>query len=337
MARLALVTGRDLGQALADLGPRRGRAMAWLCGLAVMGGILAFQAGNLSGAGLGLAAVTGQPTGAWTAAVAAAAAGLLLTGRYRLVERVLMVCVALMATMFVTTAILVAPRWQPLAEGLLVPHLPPGSALTVLALVGTTIVPYNLYLHAAAVRTQFAPGELPSARRDLLLAVSLGGLISAAIVVTASALPEGDAIRSATDMARQLEPLLGAWAAGLFGAGLAAAGLTSAITAPLAAGYVAAGLAGSQPRLDQAPVRATMMACIGVGAAIALAGAQPVTLIFLAQAANGLILPVLVLAVLLALNDRKRLGERVNGVPGNIAGGAILILCALLAARVLLT
>ena len=335
-ARLALVTGSDLSVSLQHLAPPWGRLIAWISGLAVMTGVLAFEAGNLSGAGLGLAAVTGQDPAIWTAIVATVAATVLLLGHYRLIEKLLMGCVAIMAIAFLATAVAVAPAWGDLAAGALLPSLPAGSAMVALALLGTTLVPYNLFLYAHAVRERFTARELPAARRDLVLAVGIGGLVSVTIVITASAIPGNGGIFSAADMAAQLEPLLGDWAHSIFGFGLAAAGLTSAITAPLAGAWILSGLTDTSTHLNDTPMRLTMLFCIGVGTALALTDIRPVVLILTAQAANGLILPVIVLSLLVALNNRKQLGCHVNRGPGNISGAALILLCLLLAARIFL-
>jgi len=336
-ARLALASGAGLAESLLGRAPPWGSIVAWSTGLAAVLGVIAFEAGNLSGAGIGLAAVTDVPAIAWTALTAIIAGILLITGRYRLVEKVLMLAVALMAFAFLATAWAVGPDWQALALGLIRPRLPEHAVLTALALVGTTIVPYNLYLHASAVREHWAgPEDLPAARHDLIGAIAIGGLISIAIVVTASATLGGTSIGSAVDMAAQLEPLLGSWARLCFGVGLATAGLTSAITAPLAAAYIISGLIGGRSDLNTASARIVMLTCIGIGAAIALTGIRPVRLIVIAQATNGVILPLIALALMLALNDR-RLGPVANGWRANGAGMLVVALCGLLALRTFLS
>lgn len=336
-ARLALASGQGLAESLLALAPPWGKVVAWLTGLAAVFGVIAFEAGNLSGAGLGLASLSNMETAPWTAAVAIVATGLLLTGRYRLIEQVLMACVALMGLAFIVTAIAVTPDPMMLLRGLVIPRIPTDGALTVLALVGTTIVPYNIYLHASAVRERWSgTAALPAARWDLIVAVSIGGLISAAVVITAAASLPGAEIASGVDMARQLEPLLGGWARFSFGVGLAIAGLTSAITAPLAAAYILTGLVHVDSRLSGLTSRGVMIGVVGIGAAFSMAGVQPVQLIVFAQAANGLVLPLIAFALLIALNDRVRLGNHANGPIGNAVGLTITALCGMLALRAVL-
>jgi Mn2+/Fe2+ NRAMP family transporter len=338
-ARLGLTTGAGLGQALrATKGPPwLGVSLAALAGTAVVSGVAAYEAGNLTGAGLGLEAVTGVPLKAWVG-IGAVVAGLLLwTGQYRIVERVLAACVAVMGLVFLTTAIMVAPHIPRLLGGVFVPRLPTGAEFTALALIGTTIVPYNLFLHAAAVRERWSsPDDLPAVRLDLLVAIGLGGIVSAAIVVTAAAALDGTQVRSAGDMAQQLEPLLGPWASYAFALGYAAAGVSSAITAPLAAAYTVLDVLGRGRNVRAALPRWVWLGCVGFGALAALASVRPVPLIFLAQIVNGLALPAVALVLLIAMNDRSRLGPRVNTWRGNVVGALVVLLCAVLGMRAVL-
>lgn len=335
-ARLGLASRGGLGLALRNMpGPRWwGRSLAALSGVAVVSGAAAYQAGNLTGAALGLEALGGLTVRSWVAIGVLAAGALLWTGRYRLVERVLAVCVAVMGLVFLATAVTVAPHLGEVFRDTFVPALPRGAEWSALALVGTTIVPYNLFLHAAAVNERWNDvGDLPAVRYDLLFAIGLGGIVSMAVVVTASAALGGSTVASASDMARQLEPLLGRWAGYSFAAGYAAAGLSSAITAPLAAAYTVLGVLDRGRDTRQPTARATWMGCIAVGAVAALAGLQPVPLIVFAQLVNGLLLPMVAMVLLLAMNDRRRLGEHVNGWRGNVAGGLVVLLCIVLGVR----
>lgn len=335
-ARLGLVTGAGMGQALRTVrGPRWfGVLLATLATVAVISGAAAYQAGNLSGAALGLESFTGLPLRAWIGIGALAAGVLLWTGRYRWLERVLTACVAVMGVVFVATAVLVLPHLGDVLRGTLVPSVPSDADFTVLALVGTTIVPYNLFLHAATVRERWeSASDLPTVRADLVVAILIGGIVSGAIVVTAAAALNGDSVEGVTDMARQLTPVLGPWASRAFALGFAAAGISSAITAPLAAAYTLQDALGRGRDVRAAGPRTVWIACIAIGAAAALSGARPVPLIFLAQVVNGIVLPLVAVVLLIAMNDRRRLGDHVNGWLANVAGTLVVILCTVLGVR----
>jgi len=335
-ARLGLATGAGLGRALRNVGGPRwlGSGLAALAAVAVIGGAAAYEAGNLTGAGLGLESVTGLSLKTWVGLGAVLAGALLWTGRYRIVERVLAACVALMGVVFLATAVLVAPAIPSLVGGAFVPRIPTGGELTALALVGTTIVPYNLFLHAAVVRERWSGvASLSAARWDLVLAIGLGGIVSAAIVVTASAALSDADIRSAGAMAEQLRPLLGPWAGRAFAAGYAAAGISSAITAPLAGAYTLLDTLGRGQDVRAPVARSVWLACLIIGGTVAIIGLRPVPLIVFAQVVNGLILPIVALVLLVAMNDRRRLGTHVNGWRANIVAGIVVVLCIVLGVR----
>ncbi len=337
-ARLGVVAGIDLGTALRNgIEHRAGRAaMTALVLTALVFGNAAYQGGNLTGAALGMEALVGGGRTTWVAVSAVVAAGLLLSGAYRVVETALIALVALMGVVFVITAVTVGPELGAVIAAAWPPRVPDGSGLLVLALVGTTVVPYNLFLHASAAREKWGAAgadrsALGLARRDTVIGVCIGGVVTLAVLVTAVPLflagiePEGVA-----SMASQLEPLLGTHARALFAAGLFAAGLTSAITAPLAAAWATAGLLGWPRDLASKRLRAVWAGIMVAGVAIAVSGARPVEAIVIAQATNGLLLPVVAGFLLWVMNRPAVVGAARNGTIANLAGGAVLVFTLIL-------
>ena len=342
-ARLGTVGRIGLGEAvrrrIASPTPRLLAAL--LIAGAIGIGNAAYQTGNLLGASLGAQAIAGGDVRLWAAAFGVAAAALLWIGSYKAIERVLVAMVVVMSLVFLVTAVAVGGDLPAMLRGALVPSTPEGSALVALGLVGTTIVPYNLFLHASAARERFGadatgPGgsasALAAARADLVVAIGLGGLVSMAIVVTAAASGAGDTV-TAAEMARQLEPLLGVWARDFFAAGFLAAGLTSSITAPMAAAYALAGAFGWPADLRAGRLRLVWGAVILVGVLFAVAGVRPIPAIVFAQAANGLLLPLVAAFLLWVMNDRAFLGRATNGPVANLLGGLVVILSAILGVR----
>lgn len=337
-ARLGLVTGRGLGEAIRErfAAPLSRAAAVLLVVFAIVLGNAAYQTGNLLGGALGLEALAGGDGRLWALLLASAAFLFLWAGSYRAVERFLVGLVVVMSVAFVATAAMLAPPAGELLRGLFVPAVPGGSEALAIALIGTTVVPYNLFLHASAVGERWSgPQALPAARLDAVLSIGLGGAVSAAIVVTASAAVAGE-VRSAADMAVQLEPLLGPWARGFFAVGLLAAGLSSAITAPLAAAYAARGSLGWEGGLKTRRFRAAWGLVLLTGAAFAAAGIRPVPAILFAQVANGLLLPAVALFLVVAANDGRRMGRWRNGRAANALAAVILTVAAVLGARAIL-
>ncbi len=341
-ARLGVAGRLGLGEAIARSAP--GPVLRWgavgLVAAALGIGNAAYEGGNVAGAVLGLqAALPHLQADVLAPLVALVAGGVLLLGGYRVIERFLIGSVLVMTVTFAAALLVVGPDWRALAVGAAVPSLPPGAMPLVLGLIGTTIVPYNLFLHAAAARTHWPDADsLAEARFDAGVSIGVGGLVSILVLATAAASLFGAGLRveNAADMARQLEPIAGSGAKYLMGLGLFAAGLSSAITAPLATGFVAAELVGFPADPRAAAFRWVAGAVLAVGAVVAIAGARPVELILFAQAANGVLLPIIAAFLLHAANSRRLLGSHTNGRLANLAGGAVVAITAALGLRAIL-
>lgn len=334
-ARLGIIARSGLGEALrtAIRTPFFRLLLLTLVVIGIGGGNAAFEMGNILGASVALAEVSGLPPSSWTLVVGGLAFVLLWSGTYAAIERVLVFLVLLMSGVFLLTALLVQPSLSDILTGFFSPTLPAGSFVTVMALIGTTVVPYNLFLHASTVQakwpaTLFASQALREARRDTLLSIGLGGVLTLALVATAAAafFRQGIALENATSIAKQLEPLVGSHAPLLFATGLFAAGLTSAITAPLAAAYATAGVLGWSVDFDSGKVRLVWSTVVLIGTGLAFLGQHPLVAILLAQAVNACLLPLLAGCLLFVMNKQNLLGSYTNGILANMAGGAVVLI-----------
>ena len=337
-ARLGLVTGRGLSTALREhFHNRHFRLLAIVLVIAAIGfGNAAYESGNITGASLGLAAITPYPSQLWSIVVGGTAFALLASGRYKVVERGLIALVVVMSSVFLITMIMVKPDLGAMLSGLTVPSLPEGSALLVMALIGTTVVPYNLFLHSSAVVEKWPQGfsvdaALRDSRMDSLLSIGLGGLITLAIVSTSAVAFFGtDTQFSAATVSQQLEPALGPMAKYFFAVGLLAAGLTSAVTSPLAAAYAVSGVMGWPADLTDRRFRIIWMLVLGAGILAAALGTRPISAIVFAQAANGFLLPIVAFYLLYVMNSSRLLGAYRNGWGSNLLGGAVVLVVSAL-------
>jgi manganese transport protein len=334
-ARLGLVTRKGVSEALREsLGSPLARMLALsLVAIAITLGNAAYETGNLLGASLGLEILTDLSPRIWAPVIAIASCALLASGTYRVIQSALIGLVVFMSFVFLLAAALVRPDIDALLRGALVPTIPEGSLLTVIALIGTTVVPYNLFLHASTVQEKWLPSKdespdqhIAESRWDTILSVSLGGVVTAAIVVNATPLhARGLSATSPAFVAEQLEPVLGPAASIFFGLGLFAAGLTSAITAPLAAAYATAGALGFPADLKARPFQLVWAFVLVTGLVLALVGGSPSEAIVLAQAANALLLPFIAVFLLVVVNDKKLMGGHKNRTIANVLGGGIVI------------
>jgi NRAMP (natural resistance-associated macrophage protein)-like metal ion transporter len=335
--RLALGSGMNLAEALRKF--PRSSAGSWgfiLVTLAAITlGCAAYEAGNIIGGSLGMQIVSGIDRQVWGVIISATAVIILSLKSYRIVELILIALVFIMSVAFIGTAIIIKPDILGILKGSL-PSFPANSLYLIIGLIGTTVVPYNLFLHSAAVKEKWKSKDaLSLMRKDLWVAVPLGGLISIAIVITSagtlgSSGAGGATGMTAADFASQLEPLFGRFAKVLFGIGFFAAGMSSAITAPYAAAFATSGVFGWKDGKDSPRFRLTWLCVILAGFTVSVTGFKPVGVIVFAQVANGLILPIAAIFLLLVLNNRKTLGPLANTKTQNaLAAAAVAIVSVL--------
>lgn len=340
--RLGIITRKGFGEAIRRqlVNPFvRGIGMILVLSAIVIGNI-AYEGGNISGAVLGWeeffipldVSIFGLQFRLTPMLIGLVAFWLLFSGSFKRILNVMTVLVGVMSVVFVTTAIVIKPDFVAILKGLFIPVATPGELLTVIALIGTTVVPYNLFLHASTVQEKYTGyGQLSEFRAENAVGIILGGLISMCIVITSAAAADGSLsnVSSAADMAEQLEPLLGSWAKYFMGIGLFAAGITSAVTAPLAAAYASKGVLGWSDDLKDLKFRLVWMAVLIVGVLFSSFSINPVQLIEFAQIANGITLPLIAVFLLYIMNKPLLLGPNTNSTRQNVLG-VIVILVALL-------
>ena len=333
-ARLGIVTGKGLAETVKS--EIKSPVFKFLAVILILAAILignaAYQAGNISGGVLGLQTIF--PNTSFTLAgirldflnlvIGCIAFVLLFIGNYKIIERSLIALVLIMSISFVVTAIITQPSVLEILTGMFSPKIPENGLWVVLGLVGTTVVPYNLFLHASLVKEKWNDvADLKAARKDTYISIVLGGVVSMAIIVCAAAI-EGDEIQNASDLAKGLEPLYGAFATHFISFGLFAAGITSAITAPLAAAYVARGCFGWEANLKSSKFRMVWMSILLLGLMISSMGWKPIEIIKFAQVANAILLPIIACFLLWIVNRSSLLGIYKNSLVQNIMGGLIV-------------
>lgn len=340
-AGTGILARRGLGEALREeLGDRRVRHA--VTGLVVVGlwiGCAAFELGNLIGAASGITALLDLSIDLrWIVALISATAALILLLNLRVLIRVFAGLVIGMSALFLVGLVLAPVNWADALTGLTVPRLPAGSLVRVLALVGTTVVTYNLFLHPSAAKAYWADtddrrtawrGEL----RGMAVFLPIGGLVSFSILAAGASLPETTTeIANVETFARLLEPTAGSFAQLCFGLGLFAAGLTSSLTAPLAAAAGICELFDWSTEPTSRRYRLVWGSVLATGFLLGLVGWSPLPAIVAAQAANGLLLPLIAAFVMILT-----LRQDIVSLPTwfHVVGGGVVLLCGALGLRTL--
>lgn len=331
-ARITATTGMNLGEAMQqEYGKTRsGKWIIWLALIAILSGCIAFETGNILGAVAGVTLIHDSiSVPLVVASIGIISAALLWKGTVKQIATTLGLIVAIMGFCFIITALLIPHDLYSILGSGLVPDIPAGAEFLVLGLIGTTVVPYNIFLGSGLKHAQ-TPREM---KISLGIAIFLGAFISIAILLTGTAIT-GDFTFEA--LANALADQLGGWAPWLLGIGLFGAGLSSTLTAALAASITAKSLLVQPDTKDfwgehSLRFRLVWGTVLIIGLIFGMLQVQPVPAIILAQALNGIILPIVAIVLFILLNNDNVLpAKHQNGKVYNTLTAVVVYLTFLI-------
>ncbi|RRO25101.1 Nramp family divalent metal transporter [Flavobacteriaceae bacterium 14752] len=299
---------------------------------AIVFGNAAYEAGNLSGINIGLQimeynaffiTILGVKINYAIVLISLLAFIILHIKSYIYIERTLMILVALLSISFIISAIITTEDAMVVLKGIFTPSISSDDILMVAALIGTTVVPYNLFLHASLAKQKWKNVKnIRKMRIDTFIAISAGILVSVCIIITTANV--SGHVNEILELGKALEPLYGSFAKYLLGFGYSAAGLTSAITAPLAAAFVINRLFNLNYNLESLAFKRLSYFILFIGCIIAAFDFNPITVITLAQISNAIVLPIIALIIVWLSNKIKVLNKSV--ITHHIASFVVIII-----------
>ena len=334
-SRLGIVSGLGLSEALrSSINNHFLKAFLMILIVSALGiGNAAFEVGNITGAAIGLSQISSLSISSSVLIVGILVLILLGTRIFKFLEQILTVLVVIMSLLFLLTMITIEIDYSKLLRGLFIPTVTASSLLTIMALIGTTVVPYNLFLHADASKRKWKDQEVTQAlnnsRVDTAISIGLGGLITLAIMSTSAVAFFGSSMEiSSENLARQLEPILGSYSSYIFNFGLFVAGITSAVTAPLAASIAVTEALGWKNDPSSFRFKLVWIIILLIGLLFAYFGTKPLQAILFAQATNALLLPFLALFLFYVVNNSRLMGSHKNTITINMI--ALIIIMAVI-------
>jgi Mn2+/Fe2+ NRAMP family transporter len=295
-ARITIASGLNLGQTLTvKFGQQRGTWLRFLIGGCVVLGCAAYEAGNILGAVAGINLVTDFHPKILTAIISGIVLWILWRGGLTWISTLMMLLVATMGITFFVLACTTSFSFSEILASSVIPSIPANAGLLTLGLVGTTIVPYNLFTGSGISKGQ----TLPLMRTGLVISVLIGGFITTTIVIAGTTISD---FTSFASLAAAFENKLGTPGFYALSLGLFAAGFSSAITSPFAASVIAKNVFQFEHAKN---VRWVWGLVLFTGFFFGVSGIKPIPVILTVQALNGLILPMLVIFLVLVVNDKK--------------------------------
>lgn len=335
-ARMGAVTGKGLADLIRERFGVRWTALVMLALLIANAGVTVSEFVGIAAATelFGVTRFISVPIGA------IAIWWLVVKGSYKRVERVFLL-MSLVFLGYIVSAFLARPDWSAVGVSLVRPSFSfqPAFLFTFIAIVGTTISPYmQVFVQSSVVEKGVTTENYSETRTDVWVGTVFAIAIALFIMIsTAATLHKlGLRVDSASSAARALEPLAGPYAEKLFGIGLFGASMLAAGVLPLATAYSISEALGFEKGVSlsfrEAPIFIGVFTfLIAVGAAIAVIPDLPLIRVLLfTQVINGLLLPVILIAVLRLVNSRDLMGAYVNGRLYNAAAWLTTIVVTLI-------
>jgi len=251
-------------------------------------------------------------------------------GTYKSVEKIFLVaCVFYIS--YIITGFMVKGSWERITAEFLSPKIEhsPSYLMMCIAVVGTTIAPWmQFYQQASVAEKRISIQHYAYSKADTIIGSVVVNIVAFfIIVVCGTVLFQGQGaqpIQSAADAAKALRPLAGEYASFLFAFGLLNASLFAASILPLSTAYSVCESFGWETGVDKNFIEAPQFyilysLLIFIGAGVILLPDMPlIPIMWLSQLINGMVLPFVLLAMILIVNDARIMGEHVNSRLGNV-------------------
>lgn len=271
---------------------------------------------------------------------------LVVAGSYGRVEKVfLLMTLAFLA--YPVAVFLAKPDWGAVAQGAFIPtlHSDPTYVMLLVALLGTTITPYQqIFQQSATVEKGIPRNQYGQERLDTYVGMALSNLVSATIIIATAAtlhVAGKTNIESPQQAAQALQPVAGDAAQAVFAIGLLGASLLAAAVLPLATSYAVSEAFGFRKGVNLDFRRARIFfglftALVIFGAALALIPNLPVIQILVwIQVLNGALLPVILFFIMRLVNEQRLMGNLKNTRLYNILGWVTFTLVTIAVAVVI--
>jgi len=266
---------------------------------------------------------------------------LVVRGTYRVVEKIFLVA-CVFYFVYPVSALLAHPHWAGVLRDTVVPpriHFDVGYTGMLIGVVGTTIAPWmQFYLQSSMVEKGIRKDRYWISRWDVIVGCVTTDVVAFFIIVACAVTLNAHSIgiKDAADAARALEPLAGVYASKLFAFGLLNASLFSAVILPLATVYYVCEAFGWEAGIDKKWREAKAFysmytAMVVLGAAVVLVPDFPlITVMFVSQVVNGILLPFVLVFMLILINRRALMGDSINSPAFNVIAWITVIVMILL-------
>jgi manganese transport protein len=331
-AKLGLVSGRTLPEAVADHSRTPTRVAFWLQAELVA---MATDLAEVVGGAIALHLLFDLPLlmgGVITGAVSLVLLAIQNRRGQRMFERVISGLLLIIAIGFLTSLFVEPPPLADAAEGLVPRFQGAESVLLATAMLGATVMPHAVYLHSGLTQARIPTRDVGEkgmivriSNTEVVVALAVAGMVNVAMVMMASsAFHAGHSDVAEIETAyHTLTPLLGIAAAGVFLVSLLASGVSSSTVGTMAGQMIMQGFVGFRIPIWVRRLVTMLPAFVVVGL-----GANATNALVISQVVLSIALPLPMITLLMFTRRRDVMGRFANTRLTNCIGifGTMIVL-----------
>lgn len=326
-AKLGIVTGKDLAVLCGERVPK---PVAWLLWLQAEIVAMATDLAEFIGAAIGMNLIFGIPLFGAALITAVIAFGVLaLQSRgYRRFEIAIVALLAIILIGFLYDTLRIGPSARASLDGLVPSFAGRESVLLAVGIIGATVMPHVIYLHSALTAGRLRPKDdaerrtlLRFQRYDVLIAMTIAGLVNMAMLAIAAKLFHHSGISTLTEAHEGLTTLVSGGAALMFAVALLASGVSSSSVGTYAGQVVMNGFVHIRIPLVLRRFITMLPSIVLLGL-----GLDATRALVLSQVLLSFGIPFALIPLVLLTRSRRIMGEYANKLPITIASGVIAIL-----------
>lgn len=253
---------------------------------------------------------------------------LLYSNSYKKLEKVIVGFVSIIGISFLYELSVVHISWGEAVRGWTVIQFPHGSMPVIMAVLGAVVMPHNLFLHSEIIQSrQWNLEEDAVIKRqlryeflDTLFSMIIGWAINSAMIILAATTFFSQRIKvDELGQAQQmLVPLVGSFAAVLFGVALLFAGISSTMTAGMAGGTIFAGMFGEPYDIRDRHTKIGVAGILALAAVVIFLIQDPFKGLVYSQMLLSVQLPITVITQVYLTSSKKVMGKYKNSLLNNI-------------------
>ncbi|MFH0921652.1 MAG: Nramp family divalent metal transporter [Fibrobacterota bacterium] len=318
-AHLGISTGLCLSEAATRfLHPLAGRTVV----LSAMVAAAATALAEILGGAIALNMLLGLPVKAGALLTAALVTAMVFSNTYPKIEKIIIAFVSLIGLSFLAELFLVDIEWRHAATCWVTPVFPTGSMLVIMSVLGAVVMPHNLFLHSEIIQSREWNLQDRAVRKrqlryeflDTLFSMIVGWGINSAMILLAAAafFSTGTPVTTLEQAQAMLVPAAGKAAALLFALALLFSGFASSVTAGMAGGSIAAGLAGQGYDIRKRPTFLGVLFTTIVALCAIFFISNPFRGLIMSQVLLSLQLPWTVFLLIYLTSSKRVMGEDAN-------------------------